>query len=204
MDHIIKDGVINPTYGVGSKNSDTRPIREVISKFSVSDADTVQKGTRLFETPDLIVKNESLNFKQRKGNLDPKNAHTDLYTRGNIIYNSNRHLLKERRTAVYVNQRDEYNKVAIDYSLDSKGFHENNERFKGTFGNFDEPKIPPFRKIDSDYTGTKFLSSVSGFKNIERREMTQSIVPLTEVMNSRYTPISTINNGTKSTRLIRY
>ena len=202
MDSIIKDGVVNPTYGASFNNSDTRPIREAISKFRVSE--TIEKGYRVFETPDLTVKTKTLNFKPKKSNLDPNNAHTDLYTLSNIIYSDTKDLAKERKTAIYVKKRDDYNKVANDYRLDDKGFYEDNSRFKGTLGNFEAPKICPIRKIESDYNGTKFLSSVSGFKNIERREMTHSSVPLRRVMNATYMPISTINNGTKSTRLIRH
>ena len=203
MYSIIQDGVVNPTYGVNFNNSDTGPIREAISKFRVSDIDTISKSSRVFETPDLIVKTKTLNFKPKKSNLDPNNAHTDLYTRSNVIYSDTKDLAKERKTAIYIKQGDDYNKVANDYRLDNKGFYEDNSRFKGSLGNFEAPKICPIRKIESDYNGTKFLSSVSGFKNIERREMTQSSVPLKRIMNPTHTPISTINNGTKSTRLIR-
>lgn len=204
MDSIIQHGVVNPTYGASFNNSDTRPIREDISKFRFSDSDTISKGSGVFETTDLRVKIDALNFKKKKSNLDPNNAQTDLYTRSNVIYSDTKDLAKERKTAIYIKQRDDYNKVANDYRLDNKGFYEDNSRFKGSLGNFEAPKICPIRKIDFDYDGTKFLISVSGFKNIERREMTQLSVPLKRIMNSTHTPISTINNGTKSTRLIRY
>ena len=202
MVHIIKDGVVNnPTHGVSFNKSGIRPIKDDISKFRFSDLDTIAKGSRFFETPDLTVKNETLNFKQKKSNLDPNNAETDLYTRSNVINSDTKYLFKERKTAIYIKQRGDY-KVDNDYKLDNKGFREDNSRFNGSLGNFEDPKIFPIRKIESDNNATRFLSSVSGFKNMQRREMTQPIVPLKTIMNATYMSVPGINNGTKSTCLI--
>lgn len=203
MDSIIKDGVVNVTYNVGYQDSSVNTLKEEFSKFRISNADTIEKGSMLYETPNLAIKAASLNFKPKKNNLEPNAADTDLFRRGNLI-NDRRDVIRDRRVSIYIKQREDYNKVANDFRLDNKGFYQDNELSMRSLGKFRADKICPIRKIDTDNNGTKFLSSISGFKNAERREMARETVPLQRIINSSHTPISSINNGTKSTRLIPY
>lgn len=201
MDSIIKDGVVNITHHVGYQDSGVNTLKEEFLKFRISNADTISKGSMLYETPNLAIKAASLYFNPKKNNLEPNAADTDLYRRGNLI-NDRRDIFRDRRVSMYIKQREDYNKVANDFRLDNKGFYQDNEASMGSLGNFKGDKICPIRKIDTDNSGTKFLSSISGFKNAERREMARETVPLKRIINSSHIPISSINNGTKSTRLI--
>lgn len=203
MDSIIKDGVVNVTYGVGYQESGVNTLKEAISNLRISYADTIGNELMLHETPNLAINTASLNFNPKKNNLDPNAADTDLYRRSNSI-SDRRDIIRDRRVSIYIKQRDDYNKVANDFRLDNKGFYQDNKSSMGSLGNFRGDKICPIRKIDADNNGTKFLSSIRGFKNAERREMTQETIPLKRIMNASHTPISSINNGTKSTRLIQY
>jgi len=203
MDSIIKDGVVNITHGVGYQDSGVNTLKQEISHIKISDADTITKSSMLHETPNLAINSASLYFNPKKNNVDPNAADTDLYRQSNTI-SDRRDIIRDRRVSIYIKKRDDYNKDTNDFRLDNKDFYKDNKASMGTLGNFRSDKICPIRKIDTDNNGTKFLSSISGFKNAERREMIQETISLKRIMNTGHTPISNINNGTKSTRLIPY
>ncbi len=203
MKPIIKDGVVDITHHIDSRNNGGAKIKEEISKFRILDEDRIAKGSRIYETPKLAVSNKTINFETKKSNLDPKNAKTDLYTRSDTVYNDHVNLSRDRKTSIYINKRSDYKKVANDINLDNRNFYEDNSRFMGSLGNFNADKICPIRKSSFDNYGIKFLNSTIGFKHSDNKELISSTVPLMKNMNARHTPIYIMNNGTKSIKIIK-
>lgn len=199
---IIKDGVVDLSFGRDGNTLERREEQrrlgfnpDIIRESEVSSL--VQMGKK-YETPGFRVRQAITNFTQKQvSSVNRIGADSDLYRRSNLIDNNQANIVKDRITALYLRQDRMYNKVAPDFDLNPRGFHENNDMNIRTIGKLDREIIAPIRKIDTDEGGTRFLSSVSGYKNIERNEMVTHPAPILRNAAAVHGPISLISNGTK-------
>ena len=203
MDTIVKDGVVNLSFGRDGNTSERREEqkRSGFNPDIVRDSEVsylINAGKK-YETPGFRIRRAIANF--RKKQVSDVNiiggVNSELYTRSNLIDNNHNNIVKDHITALHIT-KDRVYKVNNDFDLTStRGFYENNEMRIRTVGKLDREIIAPIRKIDKDEKGIRFLSSVGGFKNTERSEMFTQPVPILRNAAAVHGPISIISNGTK-------
>ena len=201
---IIKDGVIDISYGRYGNTSERLDEQQRVGFnpdiIRESEINSLVQMAKKYETPGFRARQAITNFSQKRvSSVNRIQGDSDLYRRSNLIDNNQANIVKDRITALYIKKDRLYNNIAPGFDLNPRGFYETNEGFIQNVGKLDRELIAPIRKIDTDNGGTRFLSSVLGYKNIERNEMVTPDVPILRNAAAIHTPISIISNGTKRT-----
>lgn len=205
MVYIIKNGVVDNTFQKEGKNfikNNEQKRGFDPNKIRAREIDTSLNIGKKFETPGFVTSNNNLNFKQSESKTrNELNTDTNLYRIGNLTYSDNKNLLEAKTPTVFI-KKDKTLSVMTDINLVNNNYYDAKKSSIYNIGDFEKSLVAPVRKIETDTEGIKFLSSSSGFKNIERPEMLNTQVPIRKNMYALHTPISIVSNGTKTTRPI--